>query len=71
MKNLRIYNHLALKYSSGLLVQKHCMSINHLITITADEKFVSKYFRKNFGSYSTFLIGLLGIIDILLNNEYK
>ena len=52
-------------------MQKHRMSINHLVTITADGNIVSKFFRKKFGLYSTFLIALLGIIDILLIYECK
>ena len=52
-------------------MQKHRMSINHLVTITADGNFVSNFFRKKFGLYSTFLIALLGIIDILPIYECK
>ena len=52
-------------------MQKQHMSINHLVTIAADGNFVSKFFRKKFGVYSTFLIALLGIIDILLIYECK
>ena len=53
-KSMNLQLFLRRNVAGGHSVQKHCMSINHLVTITDDRNFVSKFFRKKFGLYSTF-----------------